>query len=155
MFCDQCGSAVPPNAQFCPSCGKSLGNVRTMPESRLAGHLRLLGVFWLAGGALNLLAGAGAMMAAHVILPRIPGIPSFVPGLVAGVAVLAWVKAGACLMAGWGLLQREPWARILAIVLAFISLLNVPLGTALGIYTLWVLLPDRSAREYEALARAA
>jgi len=30
--------------------------------------------------------------------------------------------------------------------------LNVPLGTALGIYTLWVLLPAKSEQEYRELA---
>jgi hypothetical protein len=51
------------------------------------------------------------------------------------------------------LLEREKWARILALVLAFVSLFtNIPFGTALGVYTMWVLLPSESEREYEALA---
>jgi hypothetical protein len=50
------------------------------------------------------------------------------------------------------LLQREHWARIAVLVLAFISLFtNIPFGTALGIYTMWVLLPAESEREYDAL----
>ena len=53
-----------------------------------------------------------------------------------------------------GLLQRAPWARVLVLVMAFVSLINMPLGTALGIYTLWVLLADNGQRQYEALARA-
>jgi len=40
-------------------------------------------------------------------------------------------------------------------VVGFISLFNIPLGTALGIYTLWVLLPTQSDDEYQALAKAA
>jgi len=38
---------------------------------------------------------------------------------------------------------------------SFIALLNVPIGTTLGIYTLWVLLPMQSDDEYKALAQAA
>jgi len=65
------------------------------------------------------------------------------------------VKAFAGFAVGWGLLQREPWARTVAVVLAFVSLFfNVPFGTALGIYTLWVLLPAKSDAEYEEEARA-
>ena len=45
------------------------------------------------------------------------------------------------------------WARILAIILAFLSLIHVPFGTALGIYTLWVLLPASSEQEYQRIAR--
>jgi hypothetical protein len=49
-------------------------------------------------------------------------------------------------------MQREPWARVLALVLGFIALFNIPFGTAIGVYTLWVLLPAQSQQEYEALA---
>ena len=46
-------------------------------------------------------------------------------------------------------------ARVLALVLGFVSLFtNIPFGTALGIYTMWVLLPADSEREYEALVEA-
>jgi hypothetical protein len=51
------------------------------------------------------------------------------------------------LICAWGLLKLQRWARILAIVLAAISLLRVPLGTAFGVYALWVLF----SKETEAL----
>jgi hypothetical protein len=46
---------------------------------------------------------------------------------------------------------------VVALVLAFISLFNIPFGTAIGVYTMWVLLPGQSQQEYDALvgARAA
>ena len=44
---------------------------------------------------------------------------------------------------------------IIAIVLGFIALLHPPLATALGIYTLWVLLPADAEREYSQMAEAA
>jgi hypothetical protein len=34
-----------------------------------------------------------------------------------------------------------------------INILSIPFGTALGIYTLWVLMPDQSEAEYRAMAR--
>ena len=36
--------------------------------------------------------------------------------------------------------QCKPWARIVGIVLSAISLINIPIGTVIGIYGLWVLL---------------
>jgi hypothetical protein len=51
------------------------------------------------------------------------------------------------LLAGWGLLQRRNWARILGIVVAVLNLFNVPIGTALGVYTLWVLTDENAASE--------
>jgi hypothetical protein len=44
---------------------------------------------------------------------------------------------------------------VLTLILAFISLFNIPFGTALGVYSLWVLLPAQSEREYDERARAA
>ena len=48
------------------------------------------------------------------------------------------------IIAGWGLLAGQSWARILMIVLGALDLLNFPIGTALGIYTLWALLGNPS-----------
>lgn len=53
------------------------------------------------------------------------------------------------ILAGIGLLGRKQWGRILAIVVGFFSLLNIPLGTALGIYTFIVLLPGPAANHFE------
>jgi len=69
-----------------------------------------------------------------------------VPALVSVVGWGLMIAAVVGLMAGWGLLQRAPWARLLALILAFLALFNVPFGTAIGVYTLWVLLPDESGR---------
>ncbi len=44
------------------------------------------------------------------------------------------------LVAGIGLLKRKSWARVLTIVLGILNLTNFPIGTALGVYTLFVLL---------------
>ncbi len=43
------------------------------------------------------------------------------------------------IIAGWGLLQRKSWSRVLAIILAVVDLVNFPIGTLLGVYMLWVL----------------
>jgi hypothetical protein len=55
--------------------------------------------------------------------------------------LISLVLAALGFVAGWGLLERRQWARSLAIVVAIIAILNPILGTVLGIYTLWVLLP--------------
>lgn len=70
---------------------------------------------------------------------------------VIGVLVSGLAVAG--VIAGWGLIARYPWARMLSIVLACISLIHFPFGTALGIYTLWVLAPASADAEYRSLAR--
>jgi len=59
------------------------------------------------------------------------------------------------LVLAWGLFERQPWARMLGLVLGILALIRFPLGTALGIYTLWVLAPEESTREYDRLVYAA
>ena len=54
-------------------------------------------------------------------------------------AVFFFVWAVPVLVVGLGLLKREPWSRVLGIVISALSLMHVPFGTALGVYGLWVL----------------
>jgi hypothetical protein len=56
------------------------------------------------------------------------------------------------LIAGWGLLAYKPWARILGLVLSVLNLLNIPVGTALGIYGLWVLFNKDTERLFSRTA---
>ena len=48
------------------------------------------------------------------------------------------------LFAGYGLLKFRPWSRILTLILGFLNLVNIPFGTALGVYTIWVLMQDET-----------
>jgi len=50
---------------------------------------------------------------------------------------------------GIGLLKFRPWARILGIVLSILLLIHFPVGTALGIYGLWVLLTGATEKLFE------
>ena len=54
------------------------------------------------------------------------------------------------LIGGIGLLRYQPWARILVLILAVLGLFNIPIGTIVGIYTLWVLLNDETAELFSA-----
>jgi hypothetical protein len=157
MFCDRCGTALQEFQRFCPRCGKGVGAVPLMPvEGRIAGHVRLLGILWLAISAFRLIPGLALVSIFHAGFPFFPpGIPGFVHGLMRGLGGLLLVGGVIGIVAGWGLLERQPWARMLAIVLGCFSLLDMPFGTALGIYTLWVLLPAGSEEEYRRIARAA
>ena len=125
-------------------------------RGRITGHVRLLGILWLALSVFRLLPGVmlwGLFGACSRILPA--EVPFFVHGLLQALGMFFMAAGVVGVIAGWGLLDRQPWARMLAIVLAFFNLLDMPFGTALGVYTLWVLLPAESEREYREAARAA
>ncbi len=80
-------------------------------------------------------------------------MPMWIGGFTTNHRSLQLVFAAAlALVAGFGLLNRRPWGRVVAIIAAILALLKFPLGTALGIYTLWVLAPGASGLEYDAIA---
>jgi hypothetical protein len=157
MFCNHCGAELHKPFSFCSGCGKPVGNVPLMPaRSRIAGHIRLLGIFWLAISAFRLIPGV-ALLAIfrpenHLIPPDVP------PFVMDMLQTIGWIFVVAALLgvaAGWGLLERQPWARMLAIILGCFGLIEVPFGTSIGIYSLWVLLPAKSEQEYTQMSRAA
>jgi hypothetical protein len=127
---------------------------------RVQAHTHLLGILWLAISAFNSVAGVVLYVLANTLFAHMhelgaPEAPTaFLRPLLTVIGIFVLAKAAFGFMAGWGLLQREPWARILTLVLGFISLFNVPFGTAVGVYTLWVLLPQQSQEEYDAMAAA-
>ena len=54
------------------------------------------------------------------------------------------------LIAGIGLLKRKEWARILTLIVSVISLLNFPLGTAIGVYSIWALVHPEVINNFKA-----
>jgi hypothetical protein len=50
------------------------------------------------------------------------------------------------IIGGFGLLKRKAWARILILIVACLDLLWIPIGTIIGIYVLWVLLNEETAK---------
>ena len=56
------------------------------------------------------------------------------------------------IVAGIGLLMRKTWGRVLGMIVGLLSLINIPIGTVVGGYTLLVLLQD-SANDYFAEER--
>lgn len=109
-------------------------------------HVNLVGWLHIALGVLGLImagivfvviAGGGLISGdaeAIVITSTVATIIAFfiavlsVPGIIAGI----------------GVLRRYSWARYLAIILGFLNLLNFPIGTAIGAYTIWALLQEES-----------
>jgi hypothetical protein len=163
MFCDQCGAQLQAGQTNCARCGKTVLGLIELRRSRVRDHVRLVGILWMAYSALHVVLGLGMIIVAQTVFGGSVHLPSMPPPevtvwlrpLISFIGWLILAKAGAGFLAGWGLLQREDWARTLSLVLGFIALLSVPVGTAIGVYTLWVLLPQRSDEEYRAMAQAA
>ncbi len=57
------------------------------------------------------------------------------------------------ILLGWGLLKNTEWARILGIILSILNILSFPLGTVLGIYSLWVFFHPETVAMFEGYRR--
>ena len=57
----------------------------------------------------------------------------------------------ACLgiIGGIGLFTYKPWARILVMIVSAINCLNIPIGTAKGVYSIWVLMQRETIEMFE------
>jgi hypothetical protein len=147
-FCNACGMTT--TAAVPPSAGPAAGTVR----GRVERHLQVLAILWLVWSALRLVPGIGLLFFGSFALPFLPfGLRALVLPVAAFAGVWFMASSIAGFIAGWGLMQRQSWARILVIILAILTLIHFPLGTGLGIYTLWVILPAESEAEYRRLSR--
>jgi hypothetical protein len=156
MFCNNCGNELQPNQAICQRCSSPVAG-RFYQRTRIETHLTVLAVLWIAYGVMHVAGACALYFVRHFVFGggwTPPDAPIFVGSILHAVSILLLVTGVVGFAAGIGLMRAELWARPLIVALAIISLLNAPFGTALGIYTLWVLLPSDSATEYERLSAA-
>lgn len=168
MFCSGCGTTLAPGQMVCAKCGRpSVPPVPPYPGVQLelnsyAGKVRALSIVWFIYGGLSAVLGwVGLAFADAFFSGRMhyfmhgPLPPSFFgPPFLHLIWVVVAARAGLALLAGWGLMQRTEWGRIIAIVAAFVSILKIPFGTALAIWTLVTLLGYRNTALYQQLPEA-
>jgi len=115
-------------------------------------HNKTLATLHFVYGAMHALTLLGLLLLVAVVEVATPAgnVISgswIVVGVVAFV-VLLFVVGLMPLMVGYGLMKRKPWAKPSALVLAIISLINIPIGTALGIYSFRFLRSEAGVRLY-------
>jgi hypothetical protein len=167
MFCSGCGLASVPGQLVCPQCGRPAAPVvppvpglQFQVES-YAGKIRALSIVWFIYAGFSVLTGFAGLAFAHAFFshrlggwnhgpwPNGPGPEWFGPALFHLVWVSILVRTALAVVAAWGLLERARWGRIFAIVVAILSLIKFPFGTAIGIWTLVVLLGFRNSMLYQ------
>jgi ABC-type glycerol-3-phosphate transport system permease component len=151
MNCTSCGNLIAPDAHFCTHCGTA--RVFTPPSftlplyrDRVSRHLQALGVLWLVYACIRATTGVvGLAFLHHFLDAHTFGFFPILPfaGVSLGIGVIG------AMLTGYALLTRRPWGRIVAIIFAVFALIHPLLGTAVGIYTLWVLAPHDSGIAYE------
>jgi hypothetical protein len=113
-------------------------------------HVTVVGALQIGLSLLTLVAGvivAVVLVGTGLFLVPTQGDEEAIPillGVGLGVGGFLVILSLPGIIGGWGLLRYKPWARILVIILAVIELFNVPLGTAVGVYSLWALLQNET-----------
>lgn len=97
------------------------------------------GILWIVVGiaillVLSLIGGFVGDEDARFILPLIGRI----------IAVFLFLISVPGIISGIALLKRKEWGRILTLILSVIGLMNFPVGTAVGIYCIWVLVQEET-----------
>ena len=114
-------------------------------------HVRILGWLWIIFGVLGILgalcigistAGGGLISQDDTAI-----LVTLIVAVVCG--GLFFLGSALNIIAGVGLLKYKSWARILAIILGIVNLFGFPIGTALGIYTFWVMFNEETKHLFE------
>jgi hypothetical protein len=115
-------------------------------------HVKVIGILWVIFGALSLLLALVAFLVFFGIA-EIPDVDDIGPGAlrIIGLVVSSFLALIGLpkIIGGLGLIRHKEWARILMLVISFISLFNVPFGTALGVYSLIILFNPETVRLFQ------
>lgn len=126
-------------------------------------HIRLLGILNIVWSSVSLAIGLVVLlifggMAGFLSVLGWGSSDNNVNGLIVGpfmavigvivVLVICCVSLPA-LIGGIGLLKMKGWSRMYMIVISILHLLSFPIGTALGVYGLWVLFQEDTRRLLE------
>jgi hypothetical protein len=103
-------------------------------------HNKTLATLHFIYGAMHGLTLLGLLLLVLVFMMASPAASSISASWIAISVVVFLVLLFAVgllpLLVGYGLTKRRPWTKPLGICLAAISLINIPIGTALGIYAI-------------------
>ena len=114
----------------------------TLSARELQRHIKVLGWLYLLGSVVFLLIGGGVYVS--TVLSQSAGAVSSAVEPIAVLGLLTLLALPA-MIAGEGLLKRQERGRAFALIVAFFTLATFPIGTAVGLYTYWVLLQASTA----------
>jgi O-antigen/teichoic acid export membrane protein len=104
-------------------------------------HINVVAALQIGFSILGLIIG-GVLFTLFVLLGNFIDEPDaqIVFGIIAKVVMVVLIVLSIPgIIAGIGLLKRKEWARILTLILSVLSLVNFPIGTAIGAYSIWAM----------------
>ena len=121
---------------------------RTMKQ-----HVSLVGALHVGFGILGLLGALAIYLTFDFVYgfideePMVKELFTFIGSTLAIIILFISVLG---IIGGIGLFSYKPWSRILVMIVSAINCLNIPVGTAKGVYSIWVLMQPETIEMFEA-----
>jgi len=122
-------------------------------------HKRILGIIYVVSGLLLLMGMMFLSLFFSIMVPWIAEnsgdeqwVFTWLVPFIRFIAILVCVViAVPSLIAGWGLLNNRSWAMLFALILGCLRLFSFPIGTAIGIYAIWIYVEDNRLKNAQPL----
>jgi len=123
-----------------------------MEKRNMKQHVSLVGALHVGFGILGLLGALAVYLSFHFVFGYVKDVDiaeeliSFL-GNTLSLIIVFFSALG--IIGGIGLFTYKSWARILIMIVSAINCLNIPIGTAKGIYSIWVLMQPETIELFE------
>jgi hypothetical protein len=120
-------------------------------------HVTILAILFIAFHAVGIIAAIiiFLVVAGGGLLSGDPDAIAITTAVGSGIAFFLSIISIPGIIGGIGLLRFAQWARVLVLVLGFLNLINIPFGTILGVYAIWVLMNEETAQLFRSADRPA
>jgi len=122
---------------------------------RMKKHVTIVGAIHIGFGIIGLIVALSVFFLMDFAKGFIPEeeIPDAVMKLISviftSLPLLIGVISTLRVVGGIGLLTQQMWARYIIIIVAIIGMLKIPVGTLVGVYSLWVLMQEETVKLFE------
>ena len=120
-------------------------------------HRRVLGILYIISGSLHILGWIFVSTLLTILFPVIfenaniqqEWVLVWILPFIKLIAVIAIILFSIpSIIGGWGILHGKKWSLTLILLLGCFKLFSFPIGTALGVYTIWVYTEDHRQTQH-------
>jgi len=123
-----------------------------MENRNMKQHVSFVGALHVGFGILGFLGALAVYLSFHFAFGFVedePVVQRLLPFLGNTLSLIIVFFSSLGVIGGIGLFSYRPWARILVMIVSAINCLNIPIGTAKGVYSIWVLMQKETLDLFE------
>jgi len=123
-----------------------------MEESRMKKHVTVVGAIQIGAGIIGFIGALTVFFALNFAKGMVgdDDVPTVVLGFLSvSLPILIGFMATLSLVGGIALLSFKSWARILVMIVSVIGCLFIPIGTLVGVYSIWTLMQDDTIKLFK------